>query len=48
MRVAGEVDADLIVVGNKGMTGASRFFLGSVPNKVSHHINRSLLIVRTT
>ena len=29
--------ADLIVVGNKGMTGAKRFLLGSVPNKVSHH-----------
>ena len=39
---------DLLVVGNKGMTGASRFFLGSVPNKVSHHVQRSLLIVRTT
>ena len=39
---------DLLVVGNKGMTGASRFFLGSVPNKVSHHVSRSLLIVRTT
>ncbi|MDQ1402084.1 MAG: hypothetical protein QOG03_400 [Actinomycetota bacterium] len=39
---------DLLVVGNKGMTGASRFFLGSVPNKISHHIHRALLIVRTT
>jgi nucleotide-binding universal stress UspA family protein len=39
---------DLLVVGNKGMTGASRFFLGSVPNKVSHHVTRSMLIVRTT
>ena len=39
---------DLLVVGNKGMTGASRFFLGSVPNKVSHHVPSSLLIVRTT
>ena len=39
---------DLVVVGNKGMTGASRFFLGSVPNKVSHHIPTALLIVRTT
>ena len=35
--VAEEIDADLIVVGNKGMTGARRFLLGSVPNKVSHH-----------
>jgi len=41
-------DYDLVVVGNKGMTGASRFFLGSVPNKVSHHIPTALLIVRTT
>ena len=39
---------DLVVVGNKGMTGASRFLLGSVPNKVSHHIASDLLIVRTT
>jgi nucleotide-binding universal stress UspA family protein len=39
---------DLLVVGNKGMTGASRFFLGSVPNKVSHHAPVALLIVRTT
>jgi len=39
---------DLLVVGNKGMTGASRFFLGSVPNKVSHHIDKSMLIVKTT
>ena len=40
---------DLVVVGNKGMTGARRFFtLGSVPNKVSHHLPRNLLIVRTT
>ena len=39
---------DLLVVGNKGMTGASRFLLGSVPNKVSHHSPCSLLIVHTT
>jgi len=39
---------DLLVVGNKGMTGASRFFLGSVPNKISHHAPCALLIVRTT
>jgi len=35
--VAEETRADLIVVGNKGMTGTKRFLLGSVPNKVSHH-----------
>jgi nucleotide-binding universal stress UspA family protein len=48
VEVAEDGDYDLLVVGNRGMTGASRFFLGSVPNKVSHHISRSLLIVRTT
>jgi nucleotide-binding universal stress UspA family protein len=46
--VAEETDADLIVVGNKGMTGAKRFLLGSVPNKVSHHAPCSVLIIRTT
>ena len=46
--VAEEEGADLIVVGNKGMTGAKRFLLGSVPNKVSHHAPCSVLIIRTT
>jgi nucleotide-binding universal stress UspA family protein len=46
--VAEEEGADLIIVGNKGMTGAKRFLLGSVPNKVSHHAPSSVLIVRTT
>lgn len=40
---------DLIVVGNRGMTGVTRFLrLGSVPNKVTHHLPCSLLIVKTT
>ena len=46
--VAEETKADVIVVGNKGMTGAARFLLGSVPNKVSHHAPCSVLIIRTT
>jgi nucleotide-binding universal stress UspA family protein len=46
--VAEEKKSDLIVVGNKGMTGAKRFLLGSVPNKVSHHAPCSVLIIRTT
>ena len=46
--VAEERGADLIVVGNKGMTGAKRFLLGSVPNRVSHHAPCSVLIIRTT
>jgi nucleotide-binding universal stress UspA family protein len=46
--LAEERKADLIIVGNKGMTGAKRFLLGSVPNKVSHHAPCSVLIIRTT
>lgn len=39
--------ADLLVVGSVGMSGARRFLLGSVPNKISHHAPRDLLIVKT-
>lgn len=40
---------DLLVMGNRGMTGVTRFLrLGSVPNKLSHHLPCSLLIVKTT
>jgi nucleotide-binding universal stress UspA family protein len=46
--VAEEERIDLIVVGNKGMTGAKRFLLGSVPNQVSHHAPCTVLIVHTT
>jgi len=46
--VATEIAADLIVIGNRGMSGARRFVLGSVPNKVSHHCPCSLLIVDTS
>jgi len=44
---AEQLDADLVVVGNRGMSGARRFVLGSVPNKISHHCPCSLLIVNT-
>jgi nucleotide-binding universal stress UspA family protein len=41
------VGADLLVVGSVGMSGARRFMLGNVPNKVSHHSTTDLLIVKT-
>ncbi len=47
LRIAQEVNADLIVVGNKGMRGKGRV-LGSVPNTVSHKASCSVLIVNTT
>ena len=39
---------DLIVVGNKGMAGAQRFLLGSVPNKISHRASCDVLVAYTT
>jgi nucleotide-binding universal stress UspA family protein len=45
--VAEATEANLIVVGSKGMRGGRRFLLGNVPNKVSHHAPCSVMIVRT-
>ena len=47
INIAKEFDADLIVLGSRGMQGARRV-LGSVPNKVSHRAPCDLLIVQTT
>ena len=44
---ADKLNADLIVVGNKGMRGARRV-LGSVPNSVAHGANCSVAIIDTT
>jgi nucleotide-binding universal stress UspA family protein len=46
LETADAVHADLIVVGNRGMTGAKRI-LGSVPNTLSHHADCAVLIVPT-
>ncbi len=46
--VAEEVNADLVVVGNRSMDGGKRFLLGGVPSKVSHHCLCHLLIVHTS
>jgi nucleotide-binding universal stress UspA family protein len=45
--VATDVNAGLIVVGNQGMTGARRYLLGSVPNRIAHHAECDVLIVNT-
>jgi len=47
IEVAEEQNADLIVVGDRGMQGKRRFLLGSVPDRVSHHAPCSVLIVKT-
>jgi nucleotide-binding universal stress UspA family protein len=40
-------DFDLIVLGNKGMSGPSRL-LGSIANTVTHHLPTDMLLVNTT
>src|SRR5918996_2767343 len=42
-----KLGGELLVIGSVGMTGARRFMLGNVPNKVSHHSPTDLLIVKT-
>ena len=47
VETAEDTGADLIVVGSKGMASATRFVLGNVPNKVSHHAPCDVMIVHT-
>ena len=46
IEVAQENEADLIVVGARGLTGLQRFLLGSVSSKLSHHAPTSVMVVR--
>jgi nucleotide-binding universal stress UspA family protein len=45
VQLAEECDADVLVVGNKGM---QRRVLGSVPNTVTHNAPCSVIVVKTT
>jgi len=47
LAIAEELDADLLVVGNRGMRGARRYLLGSVADRVAHHAPCSVHIVHT-
>ena len=46
IEMAESLDADLIVVGSRGMRGARRY-LGSVPNSVTHGAPCAVLVVKT-
>jgi nucleotide-binding universal stress UspA family protein len=46
VKVAQEVDADLIVMGTRGMTEWKSMLLGGVANKVVHHAHCPVLLVR--
>jgi nucleotide-binding universal stress UspA family protein len=47
LATAEEVAADLVVVGNRGMTGVRRYLLGSVADRVAHHAHCSVHIAHT-
>src|SRR6266566_4705584 len=47
LSTADDVDAELIVVGNRGLQGAKGFLLGSVPEKVVEGTRRDVLVCRT-
>lgn len=46
--VVEEVGGTMLVVGNRGLNGMKRFFLGSVPSKIVHDAPCTTLIVHTT
>jgi nucleotide-binding universal stress UspA family protein len=47
VRAADEAKADVLVVGNIGMSGRKEFLLGNVPNRVSHNARCTVVIVNT-
>lgn len=46
LNFAYDANADLVVIGNRGMTGRGRF-LGSVPNAIAHDSRCAVMIVPT-
>jgi nucleotide-binding universal stress UspA family protein len=44
---AEETGADVLIVGNLGMSGRKQFLLGNVPNRVSHLARCTVVIVNT-
>jgi ubiquinone biosynthesis protein len=46
--VAEDERADVLVVGNAGMSGRKEFLLGNVPNRISHNARCTVVIVNTT
>lgn len=46
LRAADELDADLVVVGSKGLTGLEGFLMGSVARSVAKRCTRPVLVAR--
>jgi nucleotide-binding universal stress UspA family protein len=47
VKAAHDQQADVLVVGNIGMSGRKEFLLGNVPNRVSHQARCTVVIVNT-
>lgn len=45
LKVADEIDADLIVMGTRTHSSVEQFFLGSTASRVMHHTKRPVLII---
>jgi len=45
LRAARDVDADVIVLGTRGLSGVKSLMLGSVSHAVLHHADRAVLVV---
>jgi nucleotide-binding universal stress UspA family protein len=48
LAVASELDADVIVMGTRGLAGIKSFLLGSVSHHVVQHADRAVLVVPST
>lgn len=46
LKEANEGDYDLVIMRTHGMKASRIFLLGSITNKVVHHINKPILVVR--
>lgn len=47
VQAADDTMVDVVVVGNLGMSGRTKFLLGNVPNRVSHNARCTVIIVNT-
>jgi nucleotide-binding universal stress UspA family protein len=47
LAIAEEQDADLLIIGNRGLSGVRRYLLGNVADRVAHHSPCSVYIVHT-
>ena len=45
LAVAGEIDADVVVLGTRGRGGVKSLMLGSVSDAVLHHADRPVLVI---